>query len=384
MRKRILPLSTFATCLTFALVILGSCSSKQEAEPSLKEAYKDFFYFGTAMNTPQILGEDTVSLRIIEQHFNAVTAENVMKWEFIQPRLGEFNFELADKMVEFAERNNMHVVGHALVWHSQVPKWVFEDENGNPATRELLLERMRNHIHTVVGRYKGRVHSWDVVNEALAEDGPLRQSKWFTIIGEDYIQKAFEFAHEIDPEAVLIYNDYNLAFPEKREGTVRMVKGLQEKGVPIHAIGMQGHYLLNTPPIEYIEASIQAYSALGVEVMVTELDINMLPFPTQRISADVGLSFEQRQEWDPYAGGLPDSIKVKFTRRYTDLFELFLKYSDVITRVTIWGVHDGLSWLNNWPIRGRTNYPLLFDRNHQPKPAVDSIIRMANRKRLGS
>ncbi len=366
------------------MVILGSCSSKQEAEPSLKEAYKDFFYFGTAMNTPQILGEDTVSLRIIEQHFNAVTAENVMKWEFIQPRLGEFNFELADKMVEFAERNNMHVVGHALVWHSQVPKWVFEDENGNPATRELLLERMRNHIHTVVGRYKGRVHSWDVVNEALAEDGPLRQSKWFTIIGEDYIQKAFEFAHEIDPEAVLIYNDYNLAFPEKREGTVRMVKGLQEKGVPIHAIGMQGHYLLNTPPIEYIEASIQAYSALGVEVMVTELDINMLPFPTQRISADVGLSFEQRQEWDPYAGGLPDSIKVKFTRRYTDLFELFLKYSDVITRVTIWGVHDGLSWLNNWPIRGRTNYPLLFDRNHQPKPAVDSIIRMANRKRLGS
>lgn len=384
MKKRILTAYPPTISFTLALVILGSCTSKQDDEPSLKEAYRDFFYFGTAMNTPQILGEDTVSLRIIEQHFNAVTAENIMKWEFIQPRLGEFDFELADKMVEFAERNNMHVVGHALVWHSQVPKWVFEDENGNPATRELLLERMRNHIHTVVGRYKGRVHSWDVVNEALAEDGSLRQSKWFTIIGEDYIQKAFEFAHEIDPEAVLIYNDYNLAFPEKREGTVRMVKGLQEKGVPIHAIGMQGHYLLNTPPIEYIEASIQAYSALGVEVMVTELDINMLPFPTQRISADVGLSFEQRQEWDQYSGGLPDSIQVEFTRRYTDLFELFLKYSDVITRVTIWGVHDGLSWLNNWPIRGRTNYPLLFDRNHQPKPAVDSIIRMANMKRLGS
>jgi len=352
-----------------------------EEKPILKDAYADFFHIGTAVNHHQIAGHDEPCLNIVTKHFSSITAENVMKWEFLQPRMGEYDFKHADAYVEYGEQNGMFIIGHALVWHSQVPRGVFNDEQGNQVSREVLLERMRDHIYTVVGRYKGRVHGWDVVNEAINEDGTLRQSKWMEIIGEDYIQKAFEYTHEADPDAELYYNDYNLAVPAKRDGVIREISKILENGVPVHGIGMQGHIHLHFPDFQEFEDAIKAYADLGVNVMVTELDLNMLPFPTERIGADVALTFEQRQELNPYPNGMPDSLQNLQVERYIDLFEILLRYSDKVMRVTFWGVHDGLSWLNNWPIRGRTNYPLLFDRELQPKPVFFALIDLAEEKK---
>ena len=269
--------------------------------------------------------------------------------------------------------------------HHQTPDWVFLDDAGNRTDRETLLQRMRGHIYTVVGRYKGRVHGWDVINEAVDDSGQMRNSQWLQIIGEDYVQKAFEYAHQADPDARLYYNDYSMYFPAKRDGVVRLVRNLQSKGIQVDGIGLQGHWGLDYPDkMEELEASIIAFSDLGVEVMITELDVNVLPFPDEQRGADISLKFEMKNGLDPYASGLPDSIQAKLTERYAQFFEMFQKHSDRISRVTIWGIQDGQSWLNYWPVRGRTNHPLLFDRNYKPKPAffaVAGIVKNGRRNR---
>ncbi len=356
---------------------LNACSPKQVSEPTLQNAFKDFFYFGVAINSEQIDGSDSAAQSIVLNHFNSITAENIMKSEVIQPAEGQFDFTYADKFVELGVNNNMYMVGHTLIWHSQAPAWFFVDANGNDVSREVLIERMRTHIKAVVGRYKGRVQSWDVVNEAILEDGSWRPSKFYQIIGPEYFELAFKFAHEADPAARLYYNDYNLAKPAKRDGAVRLVKILQEKGIPIHGVGIQGHEHLEFPPIEEFEKSIIAFHELGVDVMVTELDITTLPRPGEVLTADVNFSLEYFPELNPYAHGLPDSVATKLHNRYRDFFRLFLKHHDKLHRVTMWGLHDGQSWLNYWPIRGRTDFPLLFDRNLQPKPIVQTIINDA-------
>ncbi|MDQ3292392.1 MAG: endo-1,4-beta-xylanase, partial [Bacteroidota bacterium] len=272
----------------------------------------------------------------------------------------------------------MFIVGHTLVWHQQTPDWVFEDEAGKPVSREVLLKRMENHISTVVGRYKGKINGWDVVNEAIADQGgQMRPTKWLSIIGEDFAEKAFEYAHKADPKAELYYNDYSLYRPDKREGTIRLVKSLQAKGIKVKAIGMQGHYGLTVPTIEQIEESIVAFSKLGVEVNFTELDIDVLPNPSRRQGADIAETFGADEKFNVYTNGLPDSVQQKLTKRYADLFTLFKKHRDKIGRITFWGVTDANSWLNNWPIKGRTSYPLLFDRQYQPKPAFQAILKTA-------
>ena len=380
----------FAPSLIAALVATSCADSRQaatdqatavqtaaEAPVTLKEAFEGDFYVGAALNGRQVSGNDPQALTIIENQFNTISPENLLKWESVHPQPDVYNFGPADNYVALGEKNNMFVVGHTLVWHNQTPKWVFEDEKGNPVSREVLLKRMEDHIKTVAGRYKGKIDSWDVVNEALNDDGTLRQSKWMQIIGEDYLQKAFVFAREADPEMELYYNDYNLWKPEKRAGAVRLVRSLQEKGIKVDGIGMQGHYGLNAPSLEDIEASIKAFSDLGVKVSFTEVDIDVLPNPSGRAGADIDATFEFDERYNVYTTGLPDSVQQQLTNRYADLFALFRKHSDKIDRVTFWGVTDNDSWLNNWPIRGRTSYPMLFDRQYQPKPAFNAVLEAA-------
>jgi endo-1,4-beta-xylanase len=351
------------------------------AQTSLKDAFKNYFRIGAALNPGYFTGTDAAGVTLVKQHFNAITPENDMKWERIHPRpdagLAGYNFENSDKYVEFGEKNGMYIIGHCLVWHSQVPRWVFEDAEGNPLDRAALLQRMREHIFTVVGRYKGRVHGWDVVNEALNEDGTLRKSPWLNIIGKDYVARAFEYAHEADPKAELYYNDYNLEYEAKRNGAVALVKNLQQQGVKVTAIGMQSHDKIDRPTVQQIEDSLNAFKTLGVKVVVTELDVDLLPSVTRQPTADVSARAQTTPASNPYASGLPDEMQKALAQRYADIFAVFLKYKDLITRVTFWGVTDRYSWLNNFPAPGRTNYPLLFDREGKPKPAFDAVIQEA-------
>ncbi|MDR3287443.1 MAG: endo-1,4-beta-xylanase [Prevotellaceae bacterium] len=359
-------------------ILLSACT--KTTEPALKDALNGKFLIGTAVNIQQISGADTLSVEIVKKQFNAIVPENCMKSMFLQPAEGNFYFDEADKYVTFGETNNLWITGHCLVWHSQAPAWLFIDENGNDVSREVLIERMRNHITTVVSRYKGRIKGWDVVNEAILDDGSWRSSKFYQIIGEDFIPLAFQFAHEADPDAELYYNDYSTAIAAKCEGIVNVVKTIQEKGLRIDAVGMQGHLSMDVPTVEDFEKSLLTFSALGVKVMITELDLTVLPSPFNFTGADVSANFDFQKELNPYSDGLPEDIALKQQNRYADFFRLFLKHHDKISRVTLWGVTDNDSWRNDWPIPGRTDYALLFDRNFQPKPVVNEIIQLAKNK----
>lgn len=375
-----MKLKSYYFVISFMVIALfANCKAEEsKSEKALQEALKGKFLIGVAMNADQITGKDTAGVRLIKEHFNSITPENCMKSEVLQPEEGKFDFALADQYVDFGQKNNMFIVGHTLIWHSQAPKWFFVDKDGKDVSREVLIERMKNHISTVVGRYKGRVHGWDVVNEAIEDDGSFRKSKFYQIIGEDFIRLAFEFAHEADPEAELYYNDYSMSKEGKRDAVVKMVRNLQSQGVKIDGIGMQGHMTMDFPTLEEEEKSIVAFSETGVKVMITELDLTVLPSPGTKVSADVALSYEYQKQLNPYPNGLPDSVAQAAHDRYAEFFRLFLKHADKIDRVTMWGLTDRDSWRNNWPVPGRTDYPLLFDRNYQPKPIVETIIKEAN------
>jgi endo-1,4-beta-xylanase len=371
------------TALFAALVIAATMSVNaysQQAAPTLKEAYQGCFLVGAALNPAQFTDQAPAEDAIIKAQFNSISPENVLKWVIVHPRPGFYNFTLSDKYVNFGKKNHMFIIGHTLVWHSQVPKWVFEDEKGNPLTRDALLARMKDHIDTVVGRYKGRINGWDVVNEALNEDGTLRQSQWEKIIGDDYIEKAFEYAHAADPKAELYYNDYSLENEAKRKGAIEIVKRLQAKGIPITGVGVQDHVHMDWPTPEQIDATITDFGKLGVKVMFTEVDIDVLPAAVQGQTADVSVNVASNPKLNPYPNGLPDAMQKKLADRYAALFSAYAKHCGLVTRVTLWGVTDGDSWKNNWPVQGRTNYPLLFDRNAKPKPAFFAVIQAAPKK----
>ena len=363
---------------TPALLLLAVLVPAAAAQVTLKDAFQDIFRIGAALNQAQFEESDSRGAAIVETQFNTISPENVLKWESVHPRPDGFNFEPADRYVAFGEKHHMFIIGHTLVWHSQVPRWVFQDGKGAALDREALLQRMHDHIRAVVGRYKGRIGGWDVVNEALNEDGTLRQTPWLKIIGEDYLAKAFEFAHEADPAAELYYNDYSLENEAKRKGAVALIRKLKEQGVPIRAVGLQGHDKMDFPTIEQQDATIGAFARLGVKVNITELDIDVLPPASRQGGADVSLNVAAQTKLNPYAAGLPDAVQQALAKRYADLFAVFLKYRGSITRVTFWGVTDGDSWLNDWPVKGRTSYPLLFDRQGHPKPAFDAVVRLAS------
>ena len=378
MKKSIYFLLIFLSIGTLIVACNKPKENGKQDNSSLKEALKDKFHIGAALNVDQILGRDFATMDIIKKHFSSIVAENCMKSMYLQPKEGEFFFDEADKFVAFGEENDMFIIGHCLVWHSQAPGWFFTDDKGNDVSKEVLIERMKNHITTIVTRYKGRVNGWDVVNEAILDDGSWRDSKFYKIIGEDFLSIAFETAHAADPDAELYYNDYNEWHPGKVQAVVNMVKSLQEKGIRIDAVGMQGHFGMNYPNFDEYQAAIDAYTSTGVKVMVTEFDMSALPNPRYNVGANVADVETYRQEMNPYTEGLSDSIATAWTERMDAYFTLFIKNQEKISRVTMWGVTDGNSWKNNFPMPGRTDYPLLFDREYNAKPIVEIIINKAS------
>lgn len=331
---------------------------KLETEiPSLQKVYEKYFNIGAAVNLRTI---DTQK-ELLAKQFNSITAENDMKFEELQPVEGQFTFEKADKLAAFAHGSGLKMRGHTLVWHNQTPEWVFQDAHGEEITRDQLLQRMKDHITTVMQRYKGQIYCWDVVNEAVTDEGPelYRKTNWLEIIGTDYIEKAFEYAHEADPDALLFYNDYNESNPEKREKIYQLVKSLVEKGVPIHGVGLQAHWNLENPGIEEIRSAIERYASLGLQLQLTELDVSVFQFDDGRTDLT-----EPTTE-----------ISEKQAERYQQLFQLLRDHRDIITAVTFWGAADDYTWLNDFPVKGRKNWPFLFDENHAPKESFWKVIR---------
>jgi len=365
--------------LLTTILLISSCNKiykKPAAVISLRNTFKENFYIGTAINESQIEESDTMVTALISKEFNSITAENIMKSMFIHPERDKFDFKMTDKFVAFGEKHNMYIHGHNLIWHSQLAPWMAQIKDST-----TMANAMTKHITTIVGKYKGRVSSWDVVNEALNEDGTLRKSVFLDTYGKDYLTLAFKLAAKADPKADLYYNDYSICEPAKRKGVIALVKNLQKNGAKIDGVGIQGHWRLDSPSLEEIEKSILEYSALGVKVAFTELDITVLPNPWDLKGADVNQNFEGSKFMNPYPESLPDSIQTKLAQRYSDIFKLFLKHQDKISRVTFWGVNDGQSWLNGWPIKGRTNYPLLFDREFKHKKAYNSVIGLKEEKK---
>jgi endo-1,4-beta-xylanase len=357
--------TTSVVAIVVALELAPALAARQTA--ALKDLMPKGMVVGVALNQRQSDGVDTAAVDIITRQFNQISPENLLKFQSTHPSEERYVFEAQDRYVQFGLDRKMQVIGHTLVWHSQTPAWVFQGKDGGAVDRDTLLARMRDHIRAVVGRYQGRIHGWDVVNEAIDEDGSLRKTPWLNAIGEDYIAKAFEFAREADPGAELYYNDFNLEKPAKRAGVIRLVKSLRSRGIRIDGIGNQGHWRLETPSIAEIEASLLDLRSTGLKVMYTELDINLLPQAARGADPSVA---------NPYANGLPEDKQQALARRYADIFGIFVKHRDAVSRVTFWGLSDGDSWLN----RGRTNHPLLWDRQRQPKPAFDAVVNVLRGK----
>jgi len=371
-----------ALSLTYSCAALSAC-----AQATLKDAYANEFLIGTIMpgglDPDATFTDDPIELGVVARDFNALTAENCMKPMFMQPNEGEYFFKASDFCVDFAEANSMVLVGHTLVWHAMTADWFFKDEAGQLPSRELMLERMRAHIDTVVGRYKGRIPYWDVVNEAVLHQGAgnsakFRESPWFKAIGEDYIELAFRHTHAVDPDAKLYYNDYNMTKKEKVDFVLEMVSGMRAKGVPIHGVGMQGHWMLDWPSLSDIEYTLRTFADAGIPVSITELDISVLPDAPSHSGANVTDDVEYAEKYNPYSQSIPDEVLQKQADRYHEIFELFLKYKSNIERVTFWGTSDSQSWKNSYPMKGRTDYPLLFDRKFNSKPAYHSLLKLSN------
>lgn len=370
-------MSIFARTAACAAVLLTATAALAQQPTSLRQAFQGDFYVGAALDASEITGQDQADDAIVLRQFNSISPENALKWEVVNPEPGKYDWSLADQYVDFGVKHHMWIVGHNLVWHNQVPAWVFRDKNGKLVSRAVLLQRMKDHIFREVGRYKGRIQSWDVVNEALNDDGTLRQSLWYKIIGPDYIAKAFQYAHEADPKAQLTYNDYNMTNPKKLAGAIRLVKELKAQGIAIDCVGMQNHDHLDTPTPEQEDAAIRALAAAGVKVSISELDINVLPWPAKGNSADVSMHMASNPKLNPWPNGFPPAMQQKLAERYAALFRVFVKDHKDISRVTFWGVTNAQSWLNGWPIPGRTNYPLLFDRQGKPVPAYYAVLKTA-------
>ncbi|GIP47638.1 beta-xylanase [Paenibacillus sp. J53TS2] len=332
-------------------------------EPALKQGFVNDFKIGAAVNPLTIRTQES----LLAYHFNSMTAENEMKFVSLHPEEQTYTFEAADRLVEFARTHGMAMRGHTLVWHNQTSDWLFRDGQGGTVSKDVLLERVREHIHTVVGRYKNDIYAWDVVNEAIADEGEalLRTSKWTEIAGPDFIAKAFEYAHEADPQALLFYNDYNESNPQKRDKIYALVQSLLEQGVPIHGIGLQAHWNLYDPSLDEIRAAIEKYASLGLQLQLTELDVSMFRFEDRRTDLTS-----------------PDPAMLELqAERYEAVFRLLMEYRQIISGVTFWGAADDYTWLDDFPVRGRKNWPFLFDAAHQPKPAFERVAALVKEKR---
>ena len=375
----------FIYLTSYFIFLIASLLGQSDEQIPLKDIYKDKFLIGNILsggiNGDSLFRRDNKELALLVQEYNCLTAENSMKMQYVQPEEGVFNFKPGDALVHIAKKAGMEVVGHALVWHHQVPNWIFEDKQGKTVSRKVLIKRMKNHIFKVMRHYKGKIKYWDVVNEAVDvkyENGQqvalMRKSPWYNIIGEDYLELAYRFAHEADPDALLLYNDYSMTDLVKTRFVASMVKELKDNGIPIHGIGMQGHWHLEWPTDSNLRDALDILSDIGVQISISELDLRVLPHPKQtEMGADIKLNIKRLKELDPYTDGIPPSVLNLQAEKYASIFKIFLEYSDVIERVSFWGVLDHYSWLRDWPVKGRTAYPALFDRDYRPKPAYFAI-----------
>lgn len=348
----------------------SSCKAQKaltiSANKGLKEYYKNYFPIGVAVGPRSLAAEEG---RLILREFNSLTPENAMKMGPIHPEENRYFWRDADSIVNFAQRHGLRVRGHNLCWHNQTPGWMFIDSVGKTVSKEALLQRLKDHITTVVGRYKGKLYAWDVVNEAISDkpDEYLRNSEWLRICGEEYIARAFQYAHEADPNALLFYNDYNETSAIKREKIYRLVKGLKDAGIPIHGVGLQAHWAVNEPTRGQLDSTLKRFGDLGLKVQITELDISVYPKEhnaRERKAEDADTTFSPQKEQ-------------KQLEVYKMSFELFRKYRNVLSGVTFWNISDKYSWLDNFPVRKRKDYPLLFDRNLQPKKAYWEVVKLS-------
>jgi len=359
-----------------ALVLGGSLAGMPAVAegPGLRDAAPPGMLIGVALGRSQTEGDDPHVEALVPRHFNSVTAENELKWERVHPEPDRYDFGPADRLVAFGEKHGMAVIGHVLLWHQQTPEWVFAGEDGKPLDRATALGRLREHIHAVAGRYKGRIKGWDVVNEAVNDDGTTRQTPWLEAIGEDYVARAFEYAREADPEAELYYNDYSVWKPEKREAILKLVTQLRKDGLRVDGVGAQGHWLLGDPSLAQIEAMITDIADAGFKVLITELDVDPLPRDERMYGADLALKAEMREDTNIYVDGLPAEKQQELAERYGGIFRLFVEHRESVPRVTFWALTDADTWLNGFPIPDRVNHPMLWDREGKPKPAFDAVL----------
>ena len=349
--------------LLLSVLTVGHAQESSISVKGLKDYYRGHFPMGVAIRPSSVDGEEA---SLIIKHFESVTAENAMKMGPIHPRENEFNWKDADVIVDFAEKNNLKLRGHTLCWHNQAPSWMFKDSEGNDTSKEVLLKRLKDHINAVVSRYKGKIYAWDVVNEVIDDDDLkyFRESPWYKICGDEYIKKAFEYAHEADPNALLFYNDYNTESPGKRDRIYKMLKQLLDQKVPIHGVGLQGHWSIFGPTEQELRQSIEKFSSLGLQIQITELDISV--YKSENTRRDRG-----QIEPDIFT----PEMEAKQLEQYKMVFKVFREYKEKITGVTFWNVSDKSSWLDNFPVRGRKNYPLLFDQDFKPKKAYWEVVR---------
>lgn len=332
------------------------------SEKGLKDYYSKYFPIGVAVS-PQVINGPIGSF--ILKEFNSITPENAMKMGPIHPQENKYNWSDADAIVDFAVKNHIKVRGHNLCWHEQTPRWLFKDSLGKPVSKAVLLRRLKDHITTVVSRYKGKIYAWDVVNEAIDDDSTkfLRNSEWYQICGEDFIAKAFEYAHEADPNAKLFYNDYNTERPEKRDRVYKLLKKLKDAKVPIDGVGLQAHWSIFEPSEKELRAALDKFSSLVLKVQFTELDISVYPWEKERRA-------KKPNESDVYT----PELEKKQSAQYQMVFNVFRAYKKTITGVTFWNISDKYTWLDNYPVPGRKNYPLLFDQNLQQKKAFWEVV----------
>jgi endo-1,4-beta-xylanase len=361
---------TLSIIYYFSLVVIAfltgcksTVSENISAKEGLKEYYQAYFPVGVAVS-PRSLRDSSQS-ELIKNEFISMTAENAMKPGPIHPQEDQYNWEPADEILAFAEANNMMLRGHTLCWHSQSPDWFFVDEDGKQVSKEVLLQRLEDHIAAVAGRYKGNIYAWDVVNEAISDsdDEFYRNSPWYQICGEEYIIKAFQFAKKYAPEAVLFYNDYNVIDSAKRQKIITMIQDLKSKGAPIEGIGIQGHWSIYEPSEAQLRATIEEFQPLDLEIQITELDLSVYEKEHSR-----------REPKETDTDVFTPQLEQLQTEKYKMIFEVFRDYKDDISNVTFWNISDRHSWLDNFPVRGRKDYPLLFDQEDKPKKAYEAVI----------
>ncbi len=361
-------------CLWTALAGVWVRVEAQELEPSLKMSAGDRFLMGVSVSQSDL--EDPGNRSLLVRQFNVITPENCMKPQSIQPKAGEFVFAPSDRLIDFAKKHQFEVVGHCLLWakDDRTSQWMLV-EGDHPVEREVLLKRIQDHIENVVTRYADDVSMWDVVNEAINDSGDelYRESIYTRLTGDEFIELAFRTARKHDPSALLIYNDYDCHRPHKREKLVQFLTEMKRRDVPIDAYGIQGHLSLGDDSVDQLRLTLNELRKLGMKVVITELDIDVVG--REGWWADNGSRRERLRHFDPYPNACPDELLQKEADQYAALFQLFVENSDIIERVSFWNLHDGRSWLNYFPWR-RTNYPLLFDRERNPKPAYDAVLKV--------